>query len=87
MLTTWNFNWKAYTIDTPEFAEYIIDIPKRTSFEYSKYFGTSLLDLNSKVISSNIHNSVYDKRHDFRFPISNFPWLSGDVPRFPSYGI
>ena len=25
--------------------------------------------------------------NDFRFPIVNFPWLSGDVPRLPSYGI
>ena len=31
--------------------------------------------------------SVYDKRDDFGFPIVNFPWLSGDVPRLPSYGI
>ena len=23
----------------------------------------------------------------FGFPIVNFPWLSGDVPRLPSYGI
>ena len=40
---------------------------------------TSFLDLNIKVIGSDVH--------DFRFPIVNFPWLSGDVPRFPSYGV
>ena len=40
-----------------------------------------------KVIGSDIHTSVYDKRDDFGFPIVNFPWLSGDVPRLPSYGI
>ena len=33
---------------------------------------TSFLDLNIKVIGSDIHNSVYDKRDDFRFPIVNF---------------
>ena len=27
------------------------------------------------------------KRDDFGFPIVNFPWLSGDVPRLPSYGV
>ena len=48
---------------------------------------TSFLDLNIKVIGSDIHASVYDKRDDFGFPIVNFPWLSGDVPRLPSYGI
>ena len=47
----------------------------------------SFLDLNIKVIGNNIHTSVYDKRDDFGFSIVNFPWLSGDVPRLPSYGI
>ena len=48
---------------------------------------TSFLDLNIKVIGSDIHTSVYDKRDDFDFPIINFPWLSGDVPILPSHGI
>ena len=39
------------------------------------------------VIGSDVHTSVYDKRDDFGFPIVNFPWLSGDVPRLPSYGV
>ena len=47
----------------------------------------SFLDLNIKVIGSDVHTSVYDKRDDFGFPIVNFPWLSGDVPRLPSYGV
>ena len=45
------------------------------------------LDLNIKVIGSDIHTSVDDKRDYFGFPIVNFPWLSGDVPSLPSYGI
>ena len=48
---------------------------------------TYFLDLNIKVIGSNVHTSVYDKRDDFGFPIVNFPWLSGDVPKLPSYGV
>ena len=40
-----------------------------------------------KVIPSDIHTSVYNIRDDVRFPIVNFPWLSGDVPQLPSYGI
>ena len=39
------------------------------------------------LIGNNIHTSVYNKRDDFGFPIVNFPWLSGDVPRLLSYGI
>ena len=48
---------------------------------------TSFFDLNLKVIGSDIHSTVYDKRDDFGFPVVNFPWMRGDVPRLPSHGI
>ena len=79
-----------FTIDNPAFAEYIPDIyPRELQLNKANTSDkeTSFLDLNIKVIGSNIHTSVYDKRDDFGFPIVNFPWLSGDVPRLPSYGI
>ena len=49
----------------------------------------SFLDLNIKVIGNNIYKNVYDKRDDFGFVILvvNFPWLSGNVPRLPSYAV
>ena len=34
-----------------------------------------------------IHASVYNKRADFAFPIVNFPGMSCDIPRLPSYSI
>ena len=40
-----------------------------------------------KVIGSDIHTGVYDKRDDFGFPIVNFPCLSGDVPGLPLCGV
>ena len=79
-----------FTIDNPEFAEHIPDIyPRELQLNKANTSDkeTSFLDLNIKVVGSNIHTSVYDKRDDFGFPIVNFPWLSGDVPRLPSYGI
>ena len=39
------------------------------------------------MVDDDIHTSVYYKRDDFGFPIVNFHWLSGDVPRLPPYGI
>ena len=60
------------TIDNPEFEKHIPD--KETSF----------LGLTIKVIGSDVHTSVYNKRDDFGFPIVNFPWFSGDVSRLPS---
>ena len=79
-----------FTIDNPEFAEHIPDIyPRELQLNKANTSDkeTSLLDLNIKAIGSNIHTSVYDKRDDFGFPIVNFPWLIGDVPRLPPYGI
>ena len=48
---------------------------------------TTFLDLDIKVHDNNMHTSVFDKRDDFGFPIVNYPWLSSNVPRLPSYGI
>ena len=79
-----------FTIDNPEFEKYIPDIyPAELQLNKANTSDkeTSFLDLNIKVIGSDIHTSVYNKRDDFGFPIVNFPWLSGDVPRLPSYGI
>ena len=78
------------TIDNPAFAENIPDIyPRELQLNKANTSDkeTSLLYLNIKVFGNNIHTSVNDKRDDFGFPIVNFPWLSGDVPRLPSYGI
>ena len=79
-----------FTIDNPESEKHIpaiypaeLQLNKANTSEKE----TSFLDLNIKVIWSDIHTSVYDKRDDFGFPIVNFPWLSGDVPRLPSYSI
>ena len=79
-----------FAFDNPEFAEHIPDIyPRELQLNKANTSDkeTSFLDLIIKVIGSNIQTSVYDKRDDVGFPIINFPWLSGDVPRLPSYGI
>ena len=79
-----------FTIDNPEFEKHIPDIyPAELQLNKANNSDkeTSFLDLNIKVIGSDIHTSVYDKRDDFGFPIVYFPWLSGDVPWLPSYGI
>ena len=79
-----------FTIDNPEFDKYIPDIyPTELQLNKANTSDkeTSFLDINIKVIGSDIHTSVYDKRDDIRFPIFNFPWLIGDVPRLPTDGI
>ena len=79
-----------FTIDNPEFEKHIPDIyPTELQLNKANTSDkeTSFLDLDIKVIGSDVHTSVYDKRDDVVFPIVNFPWLSGDVPRLPSYGV
>ena len=34
-----------------------------------------------------VSKKIYDKRDNFNFDIVNFPFLDGDVPRRPSYGV
>ena len=34
-------------------------------------------------VDCKLHSSMYDKRDDFNFHITNFPFLSGDIPCLP----
>ena len=79
-----------FTIDNPEFEKHLLDI-YRAEIQLNKANtsdnDTSSLDLNIKVIGSDIHTSVHDKRNDLGFSIANFSLLSGDVTRLSSHGI
>ena len=48
---------------------------------------TPFLDLNLSITNVIVSSKIYDKRDDFNFEIVNFPFLDGDVPRSPSYGV
>ena len=67
-------------IDKPDFEKHIPNIyPAELQMNKTNTSDkdTSFLDLVIKVIGSDVHSSVYDKRDDFGFPIVHFPWLSG----------
>ena len=34
-----------------------------------------------------LHSSIYDKRDDYNFHITNFPFLSNNIPSSPAYGV
>ena len=79
-----------FTIDNPEFEKHIPDIyPTELQLNKANTSDkeTSFFDLNIKVIGSDVDASGYEKSDDFRFPIVNLPWLSGDVPRLAAYGV
>ena len=44
-------------------------------------------DLHLSISNGFVSSKIYDKREDFDFDIVNFPFLDGDVPRRPSYGV
>ena len=45
------------------------------------------LDLHLSISNGFVSSKIYDKRDDFDFDIGNFPFLDGDVPRRPFYGV
>ena len=47
----------------------------------------AFLDLNLSIHNYIVSTKIYDKRDDFNFDIVNFPFLDGDVPQRPSYGV
>ena len=45
------------------------------------------LDLNLSITNGIVFSKIYDKWDDFNFEKVNFPFLDGNVPRSPSYGV
>ena len=41
------------------------------------------MSITNGIVSS----KIYDRGDDFNFEIVNFPFLDGDSPRSPSYGV
>jgi hypothetical protein len=48
----------------------------------------SYLDLHLEIDNrGRLSTKLYDKRDDFTFPIVNFPFLCGNIPAAPTYGV
>ena len=45
------------------------------------------LDLHLSISNDIVSSKIYEKCGDIDFDIVNFPFLDGDVPRCPSYGV
>ena len=53
-----------------------------------KTTSASYLDLLLSIgRDGQLHTSIYDKRDDFNFHITNFPFLSNNIPSSPVYGV
>ena len=77
-------------LNNTDFGNYIKDIyPKELKLVKSNSDSchTPFLDLDITIENGSLITKIYDKRDDFDFPIVNFPFLDGDIPLAPSYGI
>ena len=77
-------------IDNPYFEQMVgqiypteLQLNKANSSDTEALF----LDLNLLITNDIVSSKIYDKQDDFNFEIVNFPFLDGDVPRSPSYGV
>ena len=77
-------------IDNPYFEQMVGQIyPTELQLNKANSSDTKapFLDLNLSITNGIVTSNIYDKRDDFNFEIVNFPFLDGDVPRSPSYGV
>ena len=77
-------------IDNPYFEQMVGQIYP-TELQFNKANSSDneapFLGLNLSITNGIVSSKIYDKRDDFNFEIVNFPFLDGDVPRSPSYGV
>ena len=78
------------SINNPEFENYLgqmypaeLEIKDTTESTTSASYLDLLLSIGR---DGQLHTSIYDKRDDFNFHITNFPFLSSNIPSSPAYG-
>ena len=54
---------------------------------YASDTKAAFLDLKLSIHNDTVSTKIYNKQDYFNFDIVNFPFLDGDVPRRPSYGV
>ena len=78
-------------INNPEFENYLgqmypaeLEIKGTTESTTSASYLDLLLSIGR---DGQLHTSIYDKRDDFNFHITKFPFLSSNIPSSPAYGV
>ena len=79
------------SINNPDFENYLgqmyppeLEIKDTTENNTSASYLDLLLSIGR---DGQLHTSLYDKRDDFNFHITNFPFLSSNIPSSPAYGV
>ena len=79
------------SINNPDFENYLGQMyPTELEIKDTAESNTSAsyLDLLLSIENDGLlRTSLYDKRDDFNFPITNVPFLSSNIPSSPAYGV
>ena len=97
LASRFNFTYRyiddVLSINNPEFENYLgqmypVELEIKDTTESKQHFcflpGFTSVDREGPSTS---HVTIYDKRDDFYFHITNFPFLSSNIPTSPAYGV
>ena len=95
LASQFNFTYRyiddVLSINNPDFENYLgqmyppeLEIKDTTESNTSASYLDLLLSIGR---DGQLRTSLYDKRDDFNFHITNFPFLSSNVPSSPAYGV
>ena len=87
---TSNYQDALLNIDNPYFEQMVTQIyPTELQLKKTNPFVLQhpFVDLDLSITNGIVSYKIYDKGGDFNFEIVNFPFLHGDVPLSPSYGV
>ena len=95
LASQFNFTYRyiddVLSINNPDFENYLgqmypaeLEIKNMTESNTSASFLDLLLSIGR---DGQLRTSLYDKRNDFNFHITNFPFLSSNIPSLPAYGV
>ena len=95
LASQFNFTYRyiddVLSINNPDFENYLgqmypaeLEIKDTTGSNTSASYLDLLLSIES---DGQLRTSLYDKRDDFNFHITNFPFLSSNIPSSPAYSV
>ena len=95
LASQFNFTYRyiddVLSINNPDFENYLgqmypaeLEIKDTTESNTSASYLDLLLSIE---IDGQLRTSLYDKRDGFNFHITNFPFLGGNIPSSPAYGV
>ena len=95
LVSQFNFTYRyiddVLSINNPDFENYLDQMyPPELEIKDTTESNTfaSYLDLLLSIgRDGQLHTSLYDKRDDFNFHITNFPFLSSNISSLPAYGV